>query len=132
MTMPITKPGKWLTGVAALTLTALTLSGCGSLSKSSSDATGGPCKDVKAGSVKSNALKGVTVKVGSKEFDEQLILGQLTVKMMCAAGATVVDNTNTKGSTADPQEAPGRRHRRGLGVHRHRLDQLPRSRQADH
>ena len=54
---------------------------------------------VKAGSVKSDALKGVTVKVGSKEFDEQLILGQLTVKMMCAAGAKVVDRTNTKGST---------------------------------
>ena len=99
MTMPIKKPGKWLTGAAALTLATLTLSSCGSLNESSSDATGGPCKDVKAGSVKSDALKGVTVKVGSKEFDEQLILGQLTVKTMCAAGATVVDRTNTKGST---------------------------------
>ena len=99
MTMPITLRAKWFTGVAVTTVAALSLSGCGSLNKTSSDAAGGPCKDVKAGSVDSKALKGVTVKVGSKEFDEQLILGQLTVKMMCAAGAKVVDRTNTKGST---------------------------------
>ena len=99
MTMQMKKTGKLLTGVAAVAVTALGLSGCGSLSESSSEATGGPCKGVTAGSVDSSALKGVTVKVGSKEFDEQLILGQLTVKMMCAAGAKVVDNTNTKGST---------------------------------
>jgi osmoprotectant transport system substrate-binding protein len=99
MTMPTTFRAKWLAGVAATAIAALSLSGCGSLNESSSDATGGPCKDVKAGSVDPKALKGVTVKVGSKEFDEQLILGQLTVKMMCAAGAKVVDRTNTKGST---------------------------------
>ncbi|WP_216589921.1 glycine betaine ABC transporter substrate-binding protein [Streptomyces brasiliscabiei] len=39
------------------------------------------------------------MKVGSKEFDEQLLLGQLTIKMMCAAGATVVDETNSKGAS---------------------------------
>ncbi|NUT26850.1 MAG: glycine/betaine ABC transporter substrate-binding protein [Streptomyces sp.] len=39
------------------------------------------------------------MKVGSKEFDEQLLLGQLTVKMMCAAGAKVVDETNSKGAS---------------------------------
>ncbi len=99
MTMSMKKPGKRLTGVAGIALAALALSSCGSLSQSSSDASGGPCKDVKAGSVDSKALDGVTVKVGSKEFDEQLILGQLTVKILCAAGAKVVDRTNTKGST---------------------------------
>ncbi|MGI8456868.1 MAG: glycine betaine ABC transporter substrate-binding protein [Propionibacteriaceae bacterium] len=52
-----------------------------------------------AGSVDAKALKGVTVKVGSKEFDEQLVLGQLTLAMVCAAGADGVDETNTKGST---------------------------------
>jgi osmoprotectant transport system substrate-binding protein len=98
MTKHLKQPTKWVSGAAALAL-AVSLSSCGSLSESSSDASGGPCKDVKAGSVKSNALKGVTVKVGSKEFDEQLILGQLTIKMLCAAGANVVDHTNTKGST---------------------------------
>jgi osmoprotectant transport system substrate-binding protein len=99
MTMRMKRPGKWVSGVAVVALATLSLSSCGSLNESSTDATGGPCKDVKAGSVDPKALKGVTVKVGSKEFDEQLILGQLTVKMLCAAGATVIDRTNTKGST---------------------------------
>ncbi len=104
MTMSTKKPKRLLAGVSAVAIAALTLSGCGSLSESSDQATGGPCKGVTAGSVDSGALKGVTVKVGSKEFDEQLILGQLTVKMMCAAGATVVDRTNTKGSTQTRQK----------------------------
>jgi osmoprotectant transport system substrate-binding protein len=98
MMMSTKKPTRWAAGLAALGLAA-TLSGCGSLSGSSTDAAGGPCAGVKAGSVDPAALKGVTVKVGSKEFDEQLILGQLTIKTLCAAGAKVVDNTNTKGST---------------------------------
>jgi len=92
------KPTRWAAGLAALGLAA-TLSGCGSLTGSSTDAAGGPCAGVKAGSVDPKALDGVTVAVGSKEFDEQLILGQLTIKMLCAAGADVKDNTNTKGST---------------------------------
>lgn len=98
MTMSIKKPARWLASIVVLGLAA-GVSGCGTLSGDSTDAAGGPCADVKAGSVDPEALKGVTVKVGSKEFDEQLILGQLTIKMLCAAGATVVDRTNTKGST---------------------------------
>ena len=99
MTTPMKRPARWVAGLATLGLAAVSLTGCGSLSSSSSSASGGPCAGVKAGSVDSKALKGVTVKVGSKEFDEQLILGQLTIKMLCAAGAKVVDRTNTKGST---------------------------------
>jgi osmoprotectant transport system substrate-binding protein len=77
---------------------AAALTGCG-ITEDSSSAGGGPCEGIEAGSVDSSALDGVEVKVGSKEFDEQLILGQLTLKMMCAAGADAVDETNTKGST---------------------------------
>jgi len=97
----ISRRGKRAAGVAALGVAALALSGCGSLSESSSSSSagGGPCDGVTAGSVDSSALKGVKVSVGSKEFDEQLVLGQLTIKMMCAAGADVKDETNTKGST---------------------------------
>ena len=97
----ISRRGKRAAGVAALGVAALALSGCGSLSESSSSASGGggPCDGVEAGSVDSKALDGVKVSVGSKEFDEQLVLGQLTIKMMCAAGADVTDETNTKGST---------------------------------
>ena len=84
----ISRRGKRAAGVAALGVAALALSGCGSLSESSSSATGGggPCD-------------GVKVSVCSMELDEQLVLGQLTIKMMCAAGADVQDETNTKGST---------------------------------
>ncbi len=93
------KPGKrTIAGAAAITMTAATLSGCGALSSSASSG-GGACSGITADSVDSSALKGVTVKAGSKEFDEQLILGQLTLDMMCAAGAKAVDETNTKGST---------------------------------
>ena len=97
----ISRRGKRAAGVAALGVAALALTGCGSLSESSSSASGGggPCDGVEAGSVDSKALDGVKVSVGSKEFDEQLVLGQLTIKMMCAAGADVTDETNTKGST---------------------------------
>ena len=96
----MTTPGmKSFAGVAAVSVLALGLSGCGSLSQTSSGGAGGACKDIKAGSVDAKALKGVTVKVGSKEFDEQLLLGQLTLKMMCAAGADAKDETGTKGST---------------------------------
>lgn len=97
----ISRRGKRAAGVAALGVAALALSGCGSLSESSSSSSGGggPCDGVEAGSVDPSALKGVKVSVGSKEFDEQLVLGQLTIKMMCAAGADVKDETNTKGST---------------------------------
>ena len=97
----ISRRGKRAAGVAALGVAAIALSGCGSLSESSSSASGGggPCDGVEAGSVDSKALDGVKVSVGSKEFDEQLVLGQLTIKMMCAAGADVTDETNTKGST---------------------------------
>ena len=79
------------------------LTGCGTLSSGSSSGSG-PCEGVEAGSVDPKALDGVTVKVGSKEFDEQLVLGQLTLKMMCAAGADAVDATNTQGSTQTRQK----------------------------
>ncbi len=91
---------KKMAGVAIAAVTALALSGCGSLSESSSSGgEGGVCGDIEADSVDGSALEGVTVKAGSKEFDEQLILGQITVAMLCAAGADAKDETNTKGST---------------------------------
>jgi osmoprotectant transport system substrate-binding protein len=102
----ISRRGTRAAGVAAFAVAALALSGCGILSESSSSSAsgGGPCEGVEAGSVDSKALDGVKVSVGSKEFDEQLVLGQLTIKMMCAAGADVKDETNTKGSTQTRQK----------------------------
>ena len=43
-------------------------------------------------------LAGVAVKVGSKEFTEQLVLGQIVVGALEAAGADVTDKTNLTGT----------------------------------
>lgn len=82
--------------VAGATALTLTLAACG-LGGSNS---GGGGSDVKAGSVDSTALKGDSIAVGSKEFDEQLLLGQMTILMLKAASAKVSDKTNIQGSTA--------------------------------
>ncbi len=89
------KTTRRMTRIAAGAATiALALAGCGGGGGSSNDGS------VKAGSVDPNALKGVSLAVGSKEFDEQLLLGQLTIGMLKAAGANVSDKTNIQGSTA--------------------------------
>ncbi len=44
-------------------------------------------------------LSGVELTVGSKEFTEQLILGQITIQVLEDAGATVEDQTGLVGST---------------------------------
>ena len=83
-----------ITGLAALGAGALLLSACG-LSEDS-----GSTAEVEAGSVDPTALEGASLSVGSKDFDEQLLLGQLTIQTLSAAGADVTDDTNIQGSTA--------------------------------
>ena len=54
---------------------------------------------VKSGSIqKIDALKGAKLTVGSKDFDEQLLLGQIAIVALEAAGAAPVDKTNIQGS----------------------------------
>lgn len=56
--------------------------------------------EVGAGSIKKiDALAGKQLKVGSKEFDEQLLLGQIAILALQATGAKPVDKTNITGST---------------------------------
>jgi osmoprotectant transport system substrate-binding protein len=43
-------------------------------------------------------LDGVSISVGSKEFTEQLVLGQIAVQALQAAGADVTDRTNITGT----------------------------------
>ena len=81
--------------IAGATVIALALTGCGL-----GGTSGSGDKSVEAGSVDPKALKGASLAVGSKDFDEQLLLGQLTIHMLRAAGATVSDKTNIQGSTA--------------------------------
>jgi osmoprotectant transport system substrate-binding protein len=45
-----------------------------------------------------NSLAGTDITVGSKEFTEQLILGQIAVQALQAAGANVEDRTNLVGT----------------------------------
>lgn len=48
-------------------------------------------------------LDGVTVKVGSKNFTEQILLGKITVILLQSAGADVQDLTNIPGSQSARQ-----------------------------
>lgn len=84
-------------GVFAL---PLTLAGCGLGAQEES-------VDVSAGSIDAEALKDVDLVVGSKDFDEQIVLGQITILALDAAGGNVSDKTNIQGSTATRQALLG-------------------------
>ncbi len=86
ITRPLVGLALALTSVLSVT-TACTVSDKGSKTK----AGGGSIKKI-------GALKGVKIKVGSKEFDEQLLLGQIAISALQAAGADAVDKTNITGS----------------------------------
>ena len=73
-------------------LAVLALTGCG-LHPASQYAP-----DVTGRSIPSDALKGATLSVTSKDFTEQILLGKITVLALKAAGATVIDKTDVQGS----------------------------------
>lgn len=80
---------------AGALLAALALGGCGLVS-------GSPMTDeVTPGGhagYQGQPLKGAQLTVTSKEFTEQIVLGQIMGLALKAAGATVVDKTNIQGS----------------------------------
>ncbi|GGZ75827.1 glycine betaine ABC transporter substrate-binding protein [Streptomyces subrutilus] len=80
-------------GVAALAALALALAGCGLKS-------GSPMvDDVVPGSVgRGEPLKGASLTVASKNFSENIVLGQIIGLVFEAAGAEVLDRTNLPGS----------------------------------
>ncbi|MFL2925804.1 MAG: glycine betaine ABC transporter substrate-binding protein, partial [Actinomycetes bacterium] len=78
---------------------ALALAACSSDSDDSSDSDSGG--DTVASQYD---LGGVDLAIGSKDFDEQLILGQMMVQAYEAAGANVDDKVNL-GGTAVAREA---------------------------
>jgi osmoprotectant transport system substrate-binding protein len=78
----------------ALGASALILAGCSSGTDSS-----GEVATSDGDSVASQVdLNGINVSVGSKDFDEQLILGQMMVQAFAAAGANVDDKVNLGGT----------------------------------
>lgn len=86
-----------LTALAAAgsLLAALALSGCGLVSGSPMTDDVTPGKDA---GYDGRPLKGAELTVTSKEFTEQIILGQIMGLALKAAGAAVVDRTNIQGS----------------------------------
>lgn len=78
-----------LVGLAVLGL-AFTTSACGG------GAGGG---NAGGGSLDAIKLDGASFKVGSKEFTEQLVLGQIAVQALKATGASVEDKTGIQGTT---------------------------------
>ncbi|MFF9482586.1 glycine betaine ABC transporter substrate-binding protein [Streptomyces sp. NPDC014733] len=78
---------------ATLAAVAVLLAGCGLVS-------GSPMTDnVRPGTLgRGQPLKGAQLTVTSKEFTENIILGQIMGLVFEAAGATVIDKTNIQGS----------------------------------
>ncbi|AKU14941.1 glycine betaine ABC transporter substrate-binding protein [Luteipulveratus mongoliensis] len=81
-----------LTALLAVVAISAAAAGC-TVSEDKDKATAG------AGSIKKiDALAGKSIRVGSKEFDEQLLLGQIAIVALEATGAKPVDKTNITGS----------------------------------
>ncbi len=76
---------------AALLAAAMLLSACGGDSGSGTAAGGGGKSPVD--------LSGVSLTVGSKEFTEQRVLGQIALQALRAAGADAKDRTNLTGTS---------------------------------
>ena len=85
-------------GAACALAGLLVLAACGG--GSSGNASGGTTNGAPAGGTvaETNKLDGTKITVGSKEFTEQLILGQIAVQALKAAGADVTDRTKLVGT----------------------------------
>ncbi|MGI8816901.1 MAG: glycine betaine ABC transporter substrate-binding protein [Pseudonocardia sp.] len=76
--------------LAVLAVIALAVTGCGG---------GGGGAATPAGPLAGVKLDGATFRVGSKEFTEQLVLGQIAIQALKATGAKVEDKTSIQGTT---------------------------------
>ena len=77
---------------AVMAVAGVAVSGCTVSKDNAADS-------VKSGSIqKVDALKDAKLRVGSKDFDEQLLVGQVAMVALQAAGAAPVDKTNIQGS----------------------------------
>ncbi len=86
-----TRRTRFLTLLAA---TALAITACGGGGSSGGTGGGGS-----GGSLAPISLGGATFKVGSKEFTEQLILGQIATQALKAAGANAGEPISIQGTT---------------------------------
>jgi osmoprotectant transport system substrate-binding protein len=84
-------------GIAAITLLA---AACGGDQLEGGDDTAADGDDTTTIEAGSESLDGVEITVGSKDFDEQLVLGNISKLLLEDAGATVIDQINLGGTDA--------------------------------
>ena len=87
---------------AILPLSALVAAGALSLAACGGSSSGGSANAANAGGG-AKPLAGASFTVGSKDFSEQIILGEITIDLLKKNGADVTDKTNIKGSTSTRQ-----------------------------
>ena len=90
--MTLMKPG--ILRLLGLVVTLLVVAGCDGAGGSGGGNVGGSDAGEQV------SLSGAELTVGSKEFTEQLILGQITLQALEAAGATVEDQIGLAGTVA--------------------------------
>lgn len=82
-----------------LAATALLVAGCGGDTNLSDAGGGGGGGNAAGGSIAEDYdLSGTSVTVGSKEFTESVLLGQITIAALQAAGADAADQTGLTGT----------------------------------
>lgn len=108
MRLPIGRSRSLVVPIAVLSLVLAGCGGTGGASPAAPTDAGAQSPAVTDGGTEPSAsaggggdvdLAGVEVTVGSKEFTEQLILGEITKQVLEDAGATVDDQTGLVGST---------------------------------
>jgi osmoprotectant transport system substrate-binding protein len=80
-----------LAALAAMLAGILAVSGCAGIGPVANAEAAGPLANIH--------LAGASFRVGSKEFTEQLILGQIALQALLATGADVDDETGIQGSS---------------------------------
>lgn len=96
--MPVRAPGRTPVAAALILCLTVVLGGCGLGTAGGYVPTGalqGPVAGIR--------MDGATLAVGSKNFNENVILGKMAVILMQSAGAEVKDLTNIPGSAAARQ-----------------------------
>jgi osmoprotectant transport system substrate-binding protein len=86
--------------LAGAVIGSLALAACGGEDDTTDESADTPAATDEAGSGGDIDLSGASFTVGSKDFSEQIILGQITIQLLEAYGAEADDQTNIAGSEA--------------------------------
>lgn len=89
----------WLRLSALMGVLALVLAACGGADGDGGAGQGTAGGDAQGSIAQDFDLSGASLNIGSKEFTENIILGQITIQALQAAGAEVSDQTGLIGSS---------------------------------